>query len=79
MYATNEQLVEVYLHMTGIIAAMLETQATLAGIVVPLAQNLNDEQRAALSAALIDGRRLAATLRESAAELQQAAPQAPSA
>jgi len=76
MYATNEQLVEAHLTTTELLAMMLEVQATLAGIVVPLAQNLNDEQRAVLSAALIDGRRLAVQLRESAIELRQSQPSA---
>jgi hypothetical protein len=71
MTATNEQLVDAYLTMTTVIASMLEVQATTAEIVIPLAQNLTDEQKAALAAALIDGRRLAAQLRESAIELRQ--------
>ncbi|MGO8767092.1 MAG: hypothetical protein ACLQSR_18405 [Limisphaerales bacterium] len=71
MTATNEQLVDAYLTMTTLMATMLEFQATTAEILIPLAENLTDEQKGYLAAALIDGRRLAAQLRESAIELRQ--------
>jgi hypothetical protein len=76
MYATNEQLVDAYLTLTTLVATMLENQATIAEIVVPLAQNLTDEQKGALAAALIDGRRLAVELRDGAIALRQSAPSA---
>jgi hypothetical protein len=71
MNATNEQLVEAFLNTTEIIATMLEIQATTAEIVIPLAQNLTDEQKAALSYSLKEGRKLAVELRDSAIELRQ--------
>jgi CHASE3 domain sensor protein len=71
MNATTEQLVEAYLKTTEIIATMLDIQATTAEIVIPLAQNLSEEQKVALSYCLNEGRKLADELRESAIELRQ--------
>jgi predicted histidine transporter YuiF (NhaC family) len=71
MTATNEQLVEAFLTMSSLIAGLLEMDATIAEIVIPLASNLTEEQKAALSYSLNEGRKLAAELRESAIELRQ--------
>ena len=76
MTATNEQLTEAYLTLSTLIGTMLENQATMAEIVIPLAPDLTGEQKAVLAALLIDGRRLAVQLRESAIELRQSEPSA---
>lgn len=64
MTATNEELTKGFLSLSNLNATMLEMQATLIELVLPLASHLTEEQRATLVTGVQQGRTLAAGLRE---------------
>ncbi|MGD0349230.1 MAG: hypothetical protein ABSB84_02790 [Verrucomicrobiota bacterium] len=71
MTATNEDLTKAVLALSSLMATVLEMQATMAGIVTPLASNLNGKEKADLLYAVQEGRTLAAGLRETAKQLAE--------